>query len=621
MEDDGNEESAASLRARVSELEAELVDARLDQLVLRALCEALPQRVFWKDRSSTYLGGNTHVARDCGYDSYRDFPGKRDHDHFPKEQADFFIQCDKEVMDQGEPLLAIEEPQKRPDGSTSWLLTNKVPLRDDRGEVVGLLGTYIDVTEEKRTNERLKEALVQAKVSEAKSDFLTAVSHELRTPLTLVLGPLTSLLAEPLPANVRDPLQVIRRNALRLRQLVDDVLDLRKADEGMMRPHWEDLDVAAHIRTLLDDMAPAAHHRRIALKVEADQPIHTRTDVSMIERVVLNLVGNAFKFTPPEGCVTVIVRRHGSDVLLEVNDTGPGIPSGQLDRLFARYEQGPAEAGGTGLGLALVRQLVTTLGGTVEASSIEGEGATFTVTIPIRGDDRPPIASPKRPNRPSMAELLKPAPQAVSPKNSVHEGIRILIIEDNVDMQNHVRAVLAPLGPTRLCSDGAQALDAMDEFSPDVIVSDVMMPVLDGLELTRRLKADPERAHIPILLLTARAGSDATSEGLNQGADDYVRKPFEPHELQARVRAAARLHRNYQSLAEAHAEIARTQERLQQATEELLAVEPLAVAGYRLRASSEVLKRVLESRTPNDDDEKALQGLLAEAESLEGPLD
>ena len=254
-------ESLEALKHRIAELEARLAAARYDQYALKALCQAVPQRVFWKDRDSRWLGGNAKLASDVGVGQDK-LQGIRDHDLFPKEQADFFVSCDREVMAKGEPLLDIEEPQARPDGSTAWLLTSKVPLRDGDEQVVGMLGTYMDVTEQKETAQKLEDALVRVKVSEAKSTLLTTISHELRTPLTLILAPLADLLGrDDLPAAVADELAVVERNALRLKGLVDDVLDLQKVNAGRATATMVSVDLSVAVAELVSDATSAARVR------------------------------------------------------------------------------------------------------------------------------------------------------------------------------------------------------------------------------------------------------------------------------------------------------------------------------------------------------------------------
>lgn len=591
-------ESVRELKARIEELASALAGARMEGWVLRTLCETIPERVFWKDRQSRYLGSNTSFARDCGLESYAEVPGSKDYDHFPKSQAEFFRNCDREVMESGRALLGIEEPQDRADGSTSYLRTNKAAIRNADNSVVGILGTYIDITEEKRTKEQLDSALVRAKVSEAKSDFLTIVSHEIRTPLTLILGPLNSLLSmSSFSEEATAQLQVMSRNARRLKRLIDNVLDLRRMDAGMMTPNPVNADVGALVEQLVRDVQPSARTAQIELGLKLELPLRSRTDATMLERILLNLLANALKFTPPGGSIEVHLYRKRGEICLSVEDSGPGISAADLDHLFDAYEQaGAHKHGGTGLGLALVRQFSELLGGRVEVQTRLGQGTCFSVYVPeaqwLSDEEEATFAE----NR--AAETLADAadrhfeevahPGALRPDGSPASGagapepLRVLCVDDNQDMRAHLRSVLAPLGTIEVVENGKVALEALDRFQPDVIVSDVMMPVMDGLELVNELKSRPEYQPIPVILLTARAGQEAVACGLNHGADDYVCKPFEPFELRARARAAARTHRLYRQLAENQKRLSEYKKNLELATQHLIDYEPLAVFGQQV---------------------------------------
>ena len=330
-----------------------------------------------------------------------------------------------------------------------------------------------------------------------------------------------------------------------------------------------------------------------------------RTDPEKVERIVLNLISNALKFTPQGGSILVEVAKQGQTLLLSVTDTGRGIAPEHLDGLFDRYSQVPGEfAGGTGLGLAIVREFSELLGGSAAVKSREGVGTTFTVTLPYTPgvcDDRSarapgPHQTVVVPESGGVPPMVEQAPSSADQLGA----IRVLVAEDNDDMRAYLQRVLGSLGPLLAVDNGLSAWEAVDSFKPDVIVSDVMMPKLDGLGLVRRLKQDPRTRPIPCILLTARAGKGATAAGLNVGADDYVCKPFAPEELRARVRSASRLHQTYQELAD-------TKRRLERATSSLLHLEGLAVLGQRLVSALPELER------GSDTGRRQLEEILAEA--------
>ncbi len=297
------------------ELSTELAEVRRELLALREVVDSIPHRVFWKDRKSVWLGGNRNMAGDCNLGSPRDLVGRTDHDFFSKEHADFFQKCDREVMESGEALLEIEEPQQRPDGSMNYLLTSKVPFRDPRtNEVIGIVGTYIDITERKRLEQDLQDALAAARAAaEAKSNFLAVVSHELRTPLSLILGPVESLRAR-VPESHRGDVELVLRNAVRLKDLVDDVLDFSRLEAGKLGARLASCDVSELVRGLAEDAARSAVHRGLALTHDLAAVAPFDMDGTLVQKIVLNLLGNAIKFTPAGGSITITLRA--------VNDAG-----------------------------------------------------------------------------------------------------------------------------------------------------------------------------------------------------------------------------------------------------------------------------------------------------------
>ncbi|MFC4119955.1 SpoIIE family protein phosphatase [Nonomuraea zeae] len=423
-----------------------------------------------------------------------------------------------------------------------------------------------------------------AELDRAKTVFFSNISHEFRTPLTLIMGPVQELrntLAEADP-HVRQDLEVVHRNGLRLGKLVNTLLDFSRIEAGRMQARYEAVDLAAVTADLASVFRSAIDKAGLAFEVDCPslaEPVHL--DRTMWEKVVLNLLSNALKFTF-EGSVGVRVREQDGHAVVTVTDTGIGIPAQELPRLFERFHRIESARSrsneGSGIGLALVQELVGLHGGTITADSVEGEGTTFTIRLPF-GTGHLPADSlvPARPSQtasasadPFVQEALRWLPggetaaeataaaetsaaETSAAETSAGTGSsepgdgapgRVLIADDNRDMRDYLLRLLKGAGyQVTAVSDGLQALDAVRAEAPDLVVSDVMMPHLDGLALVAALRADPGTAGVPVLLLSARAGQEASIEGLEAGADDYLVKPFSAAELLARARANVELAR------------------------------------------------------------------------------
>jgi signal transduction histidine kinase len=452
-----------------------------------------------------------------------------------------------------------------------WSLSlNRRRARDLANANRGLQSEIVERTKLERQLEQAKDAAEAA--SQAKSGFLANVSHELRTPLTLILAPLEELLMAHAPSGWRTQLERAQRNALLLLNRVNDILDFSKAEAGKLEPRWEALDLADLIRVLAQDAAVVAESKGCALTWHVDPALGTvRVDVGHLEKIVLNFLSNAIKFTPAGGRIRVEATPRGNDCFeLAVIDSGIGIPPDQLPLLFERFQQLDNSAtrrhGGTGIGLALVKELAESMGGSVGVHSEPGRGSRFFVSL-LRGADRPVIpggeggAAVDRASSVSGTMLRRVRFQEgneVAPAPAAHDEqpVRqtsmptVLVADDNPDMRLYVAELLREECNVITAGDGEQAWALLQRESLDVVVSDVMMPQLDGLGLTARIKARPALSHVPVILVTARGGSEASTSGLESGADDYIAKPFSPQELKARVRAALRMGRTHAQLRE-----------------------------------------------------------------------
>lgn len=392
-----------------------------------------------------------------------------------------------------------------------------------------------------------KRAAALAEIDRAKTEFFSNVSHEFRTPLTLMLGPLEEELRLRHVGNER--IETAHRNALRLLKLVNSLLDFSRSEAGRLQATYTPTDLGSFTRELASSFESLIAKAGLVYRIDCPPlPADTWIDREMWEKIIFNLLSNAFKFTF-SGEIVISARAHAESVEVVVSDTGTGIPAEALPRLFERFHrvQGARSRSyeGTGIGLALVQQLVRLHGGDIRVESTEGKGTRFTLTLRKGSAHLPPerlsreiVLSPPS-NRAAafveeasrwIPEALPPAPEVATPSST-----RILLIDDNADMRDYVQRLLAPHYTVATATDGEAGLAAIRAAPPDLVLSDVMMPRLDGFGLLRAVRADPALSAIPVILLSARAGEESRIEGLEQQADDYLVKPFTARELLARI--------------------------------------------------------------------------------------
>ncbi|GAA2862173.1 hypothetical protein Acy02nite_54050 [Actinoplanes cyaneus] len=400
---------------------------------------------------------------------------------------------------------------------------------------------------------QLRRAAELAALDRAKTDFFSNVSHEFRTPLTLILGPLEDLLEDPATGpGLRERLIPLHRNGLRLLKLVNTVLDFSRLESGRMRAVYRPTDLAGHTARLATSFRPATERAGLDLVIETPpSPVPVHVDHELWEKIVFNLLSNAVKFTR-EGRVEVRVRADEvhAQAELTVRDTGVGIPLDEQPLLFDRFHRVTGTWSrsheGTGIGLALVRELAELHGGSVSVHSEPGTGSEFRVRIPFgtahlpadRISDEPAGADPRL--WVDEAVWWSGNSAAVPPAAGAGHG-SILLADDNADLREHVSRLLSPYWDVATAADGLSALELAREHSFDLVLTDVMMPGLDGFGLIAALRGDPRTRDVPIVVLSARAGEEAAVEGLGAGADDYLVKPFSTRELTARVRANVEL--------------------------------------------------------------------------------
>jgi signal transduction histidine kinase len=495
-----------------------------------------------------------------------------------------------------------------------------------------------------------KRAEALAEIDRAKTAFFSNVSHEFRTPLTLMLGPLEDLLARSqthLSPTAKEQLDLVSRNGSRLLRLVNTLLDFSRIEAGRVRAVYQATDLARFTSELASVFRSATDKAGLRLVVDCrdlEEPVYVDRD--MWEKIVLNLISNAFKFTF-DGEIGVSVHRVGSTAELRVRDTGVGIPAEAIPKLFERFNRVPNTRSrtheGSGIGLALVHELVKLHGGSISTESTVGQGSTFVVSIPFGQDHLTSgqmggsrsMSSTAVGAKPFVEEALRWLPDSADASDeifSVHDELmpvpcppvsqaavrpRVLIADDNSDMRQYLARLLSEQYEVETVADGQEALRAAHEHSPDLIVSDVMMPILDGFELLKTLRAEEQTRTIPVVLLSARAGEESRVEGIQAGADDYLIKPFSARELLARVSGRleiSRLQRDRES--QLRVNQAELEQRVQERTQELLnASQELRELSARiLQAQDEERRRI--ARELHDGAGQLIAALGMEASNL-----
>jgi signal transduction histidine kinase len=500
--------------------------------------------------------------------------------------------------------------------------------------------------------EERKRAEALAEIDRAKTAFFSNVSHEFRTPLTLMLGPLQDLLSRShthLSPTAKEQLELVNRNGARLLRLVNTLLDFSRIEAGRVQAVYQATDLAAFTSELASVFRSATERAGLHLVVDCrniGEPVYVDRD--MWEKIVSNLLSNAFKFTFA-GEIAVSVERAGNAAELRVRDTGVGIPAEAMPNLFKRFYRVANTRSrtyeGSGIGLALVNELVKLHGGSLRVESVLGHGSTFIASVPLGqdhlasgqlGGDRP-MSSTAVGATPYVEEALRWLPDA--PSSAVEDLLssddllpvpcppvagaasasrpRILVADDNADMRQYLVRLLSERNAVEAVPDGHAVLAAARERPPDLILSDVMMPRLDGIELLRALRADPALKEIPIILLSARAGEESRLAGMESGADDYLVKPFSARELIARVEAHVKMHRlRQQAKITLEEQVrARTQELEQRNAEVMRQSEEVRSLSARLLQSQDAERRRI-ARELHDSAGQSLSVLGMKAASL-----
>ncbi|UCD38650.1 MAG: response regulator, partial [Fidelibacterota bacterium] len=398
---------------------------------------------------------------------------------------------------------------------------------------------------------RRMEAEKLQEMDQLKSRFFANISHEFRTPLTLILGPIDKLLSRIEDNESRQELSLMKKHARRVLDLVTQLLDLSRLEADRMKLQASRQNVITLLKGLVQSFASLADRQAITLTFSAEsEDVQAYVDKDAMVKIMNNLLSNAFKFTESGGEISVNVATNresdlsaDGEVVVAISDTGCGIPVDRQDKIFDRFYQVDSsttrEGEGTGIGLALTRELVELHKGSIEVNSREAEGTTFTVRLPLGSAH---LSALEIVEASELLEEVVPSDMTLAdeeeskPPTTRKSLPLVLIVEDNADVRSYIRSYLDEEYRCYEATDGEHGLSQAIKHMPDLILSDIMMPQMDGVELCRRIKTDERTSHIPVILLTAKADMDSKLEGLETGADDYLAKPFEAAELQARIR-------------------------------------------------------------------------------------
>lgn len=527
------------LKRKVALHEASRQTWREERSLLLALINQVPDYLFIKDIDCRYVLANSAVAADLDQASPESMIGKSDFELHSYPVAAHFFEDDQEVMRSGEPKLDIEEFVIDVSGEKKWLSTSKAPLRNDRNEIIGIVGVARDVSRRKKAEdenqlmlERLhaaqaeltRAALAAEASSQAKSSFLANMSHEIRTPLNGILGMAQVLKHELLSPSQIEAVQMILESGKTLMALLNDVLDLSKIEAGKLNIEQTDGDLRDTFLYVQKLFLGRAEEKNIELHTEIDEamPDQVKFDHIRVRQCVSNLVSNALKFTDTGG-VTIAV---SSEIITEteylicvdVTDTGIGISEEGVRQLFSDFSQADASTtrkyGGTGLGLAITRKLARLMGGDATVASTLGKGSTFRFTFR------------------ALAGSARTASAWIGAKRSgsaTFHGLRLLLVDDNTINRSVARLLLAPTGLiVTEATNGKEALDCLGNQPFDVVLLDVHMPIMDGTEAIKHIRAaDAPWRDVPVIALTADAMSGDRERLLSIGMTGYVSKPIE----------------------------------------------------------------------------------------------
>jgi PAS domain S-box-containing protein len=495
--------------------------------LLTVALDALPMRVFWKDSNLIYQGANKLFVQDAGFNQSSSLIGKTDFELPWPDEAEGFRKDDTEVMQSGKPKLNIEEQQTTPAGDKIYLLTNKVPLFNQNQQVIGILGTYDDITERKLMELDLASAKQNAdEANQAKSDFLANMSHEIRTPLNGIYGLVNLCLGTQLNQQQQEYLENVKLSADSLKIIINDILDISKIENHKLQIEsipFRPYDVISTVKASIDPLAQAKKLQFVT-KTNFEQHLQVLGDPTRLMQIIVNLCSNAVKFSSDgQVILTAMWEAEKNKITFSVQDQGIGIKEEKLGKLFESFSQADSsisrEYGGTGLGLTIVKSLTQLMKGYIAVESTYGQGSHFYGDISV---------------------LKYQTLTEYTPQNDLNEDlndVKILLVEDNEINRIVAQTLLESLNAEVTCAvDGEQGITKIAESTFDVVLMDIQMPNMDGVEAIKHIRKQSIYDGLPVIALTANVLAHDIEKYKQIGFDAHVAKPFDQSELVTQIK-------------------------------------------------------------------------------------